>query len=111
MPPDKSEHIPKGGRVLARPGRLSDRNLPIRVQRLPKEGYQTVEAKEQRGRALDGSIRPLALRFDAQMGAALLKGHFQTPAFHKVLDDLFCWLGWVSGKDGGWRDACPVDHA
>ena len=56
MLPDKSEHIPKSGGVLAIPGRLRDRNLPIRVHRLPKEGHETVEAKEQRSRALDGSI-------------------------------------------------------
>src|SRR5258707_4636865 len=100
MPPDEREHGTYGGGVLAIPGRLSDRDLPIRVQRLPKEGHQTVEAKEQRSRALNGLIRPLALRLDAQMGAPLLKSHFQTPALHEVADDLFCCLGEVGGKDG-----------
>ena len=38
-----------------------DRNVPIRVQRLPKECHKTVEAKEERSRAPGGSIRPLAL--------------------------------------------------
>src|SRR5260370_30808728 len=100
MPPDEREHVTKGGGVLAIPGRLSDRDLPIRVQRLPKEGHQTVEAKEQRSRALNGLIRPLALCLDAQMGAPLLKGHFQTPALHEVANDLFGRLGRVGGKDG-----------
>src|SRR5712692_11869956 len=72
-----------------------DRNVSIRVQRLPKECHQTVEAKEQRSRALHGWIRPLALCLDAQMGATLFKRHFQTPALHKVPDDLFCRLGGV----------------
>src|SRR6266699_1088782 len=100
MPPDNSKHITEGGGVLAIPGRLSDRNLPIRVQRLPKEGHQTVEAKEQRSRTLNGSIRPLALGFDAQMGAPFLKGDFQTPALHEVAHDLLCRLGRIGGKDG-----------
>src|SRR5258708_23732576 len=100
MSPDGSEHVTKGGGVLAIPGRLSNRKLPIRVQRLPKEGHQTVEAKEERSRALDGWIRPLALRLDAQMSATLLKRHLQTPALHEIADDLFCRLGGVGGKDG-----------
>src|SRR6266700_7418865 len=99
MPPDKSKHVTKGGDVLAIPRRLSDRDLPIRVQRLSKKCHQTVEAKEERSRALNGLIRPLALRLDAQMGAPLLKRHFQTPALHEVADDLFCRLGRVSGKE------------
>ncbi len=100
MSPDGSEHVTKGGGVLAIPGRLSNRKLPIRVQHLPKESHQTVEAKEHRSRALDGWIRPLALRLDAQMSATLLKRHFQTPTLHEVTDDLFCHLGGVGGKDG-----------
>ena len=90
MPPNESKYVTKGGSVLAIPRRLSDRDLPIRVQRLSKKCHQTVEAKEERSRALNGLIRPLALRLDAQMGAPLLKRHFQTPALHEVADDLFC---------------------
>lgn len=100
MPPDESEHITKGGSVLAIPGRLSDRDLPIGAQRLPKEGHQTGEAKEQRRPTLHGSIRPWTLRLDAQMGAPLLKGPFQTPARNFVADDLLCRLGRIGGKDG-----------
>src|SRR5258706_8251499 len=33
------------------------------------------------------------------MGAPLLKGHFQTPALHKILDDLLCRLGRIGGKE------------
>jgi len=76
------------------------RDLPIRVQRPPKERHEAVEAKEQRSRAPGCLIPPLALCLDAQMSALLLKGHFQTPALHEVADDLFCRLGGIGGKDG-----------
>jgi hypothetical protein len=73
-----------------------DRDLPIWVQGLPKERHEPVKAKEQRSRTLDGSIRPLALRLDAQMDATPLKGHFQTPVRNFVADELFFRLGGVS---------------
>jgi hypothetical protein len=56
MSPDSSKHVPKGGGVLAIPSGLSNRNLPIRVQRPPKERDETVKAKEQRRRALDSQV-------------------------------------------------------
>jgi hypothetical protein len=56
MPPDDSENGTYGGGVLAIPGRLSDRNLSIRMQCLPKECHEAVEAKEQRSGALNGQI-------------------------------------------------------
>lgn len=102
LAPDESEHITERGGTLAIPGRLSDRKRPIWVQRLSNERHQTGEAKEERSRALDGTIRPVALRFDASMGASFLKGHFQTPALHEVLADLFCWLGGIGAQDGLW---------
>jgi hypothetical protein len=76
-----------------------ERNTAIRVQRPPKECHEAVKAKEQRSRAPGGAIRPLALRLNAQMSTPLLKGHFQTPALHKVSDKLFCCLGGIGGKD------------
>ena len=79
---DESEHGTYGGGLLAIPGGLRHWNVPIRMQGLPQEGHETVETKEQRSRALDSSIRPLALCLDPQMGASLLKGHLQTPALH-----------------------------
>ena len=80
--PDDSENVTECGGLLAIPGRLSDRDVPMRVQCLSKECHKTVEAEEQRRRALTGLIRPLALRLDAQMGAPFFKRHFQTPALH-----------------------------
>src|SRR6266705_5111460 len=100
MTSDDREHVTEGSGVLAIPRCLSDRNVPIRVQRQPKECREAVAAKEQRRRAFDGSIRPLALGLDAQMSTTFLKGDFQTPALHKIADDLFCRLGGVGGKDG-----------
>src|SRR5690242_4553137 len=100
MSPDKSEHIPKGGALLAIPGGLCKWNLSIRTQSLPEEGHETVETKEQWSRAFDSSIRPLALCLEAQMGASLLKGDLQTPALHESADDLLCCLGGIGGKDG-----------
>ncbi len=46
-----------------------------------------------------GRLRPLALGFDSQMSSAFLKSGFQAPAFHEILDDLFCRLGGISGKE------------
>src|SRR5437879_2924564 len=86
MSPDKGEHVTKGSGVLVILGRLSDRDLPIRVQRPPKERHEAIEAKEQRSRAFNGSVRPLTLRLDAQMGATLLKGHFNGA----ITNDKFC---------------------
>ncbi len=43
--PDDSEHIPKGGGLLAIPSGLSDRNLPIRVQRLSKERHEAEDGQ------------------------------------------------------------------
>src|SRR2546421_7382884 len=100
MPPDESEHVTKGGGLLAIPSGLRHWNLSIRMQGLPEEGHETVETKEQRSRALNSPIRPLALCLDAQMGASLLKGHLQSPALHEIADDLFCWLSGVGGKNG-----------
>src|SRR5262245_49143860 len=70
------------------------------MQCLPKEGHETVKAEEQRSRAFNGTIRPLTLRFDAQMSTPLLKSHFQAPALHEVANDLCCRLGGVGGKNG-----------
>src|SRR5947209_937225 len=100
MLPDESEYVKESSGVLAIPSCLSNRDVSLGVQRSPKEGHQTVEAKEQRSRALDGLICPLALRLDAQMGTSLLKRHFQTPALHEVAHDLFYRLGGIGGKDG-----------
>jgi hypothetical protein len=45
-PPNESEYVTEGSSLLAIPSCLSDRDVPIRVQRPPKERYKAVEAKE-----------------------------------------------------------------
>ncbi len=72
------------------------------MQCLPKEGHEAVEAKEQRSRALNSSIRPVALGLDAQVSSAFLTSGFQTPALHAIPDDLFCGLGRIRGKERLW---------
>src|SRR5579884_44173 len=57
MSPDDSKHITQGSHLLTILDRLSDRNAAIRMQCLPKEGHEAVEAKEQRSRALNSSSR------------------------------------------------------
>src|SRR6516165_9172680 len=90
----------ESGGLLPIPGSLSNRDVSIPVQCSPKECHQAGKAKEQRCRAFDGSIRPLALRLETQMGTTFFKRHFETPALHEVADDLFCRLGGIGGKDG-----------
>src|SRR5690349_10479632 len=100
MLPDESKPIPKGGNLLAIPAGLSNRNLSIRMQCLPKERDQAIQPKEQRRGPFDSQVRPLTLRLDAHMGTPFLKRHLQTPALHEVSDELFCHLDEVGGKDG-----------
>jgi hypothetical protein len=53
----------------------------------PCKGHQAVEAQQEWSRPLNGEVGPLSLRFDAQMGAALLKSGFQRPPMHERADD------------------------
>ena len=80
MPPHDCQDITKRRSLFVIPGSLLERKLSIWRERLPKEGHETVETKEQRCRALNGQIRPLALGFQAYMSATFLEGGFQTPA-------------------------------
>ena len=61
MSSDDCEDVTEGGALLALPGGLSERQVPIGVQCLSKERGEAGEAKEHRRRAVDGAIRPLAL--------------------------------------------------
>jgi hypothetical protein len=57
----------KGRRVFVIPGCLRDRDPSLGMKRAPKECDQAVKAKKQGRRAVNGQIRPLALRFDPQV--------------------------------------------
>jgi hypothetical protein len=100
MAPEESEHIMDGGRELARPGGLSNRKRSIRAHGVSTEGNETAEAEEERRRALDGVIGPLALRVETQMSAALLEGSVQAPSLQTVREDRFCRLSLVRRKEG-----------
>jgi len=93
----------KGRRVLVIPGRLSDRHASIGMKRAPKEHNQAVEAEERRRRAVNGKVGPLTLRFDPQVGPALLKRRFQAPAFHESAHDQLGGLRLVGGEQRLWR--------
>ena len=62
---------------------------------LPKEGDETIETKEKRCRALNSQIRPLTLGLNSYMGMTFLEGGFQTPAFHKIEDNLLGCLALI----------------
>ncbi len=98
MEPHKGQDIAKCSRPLVIPGSLFKRKLPIRSQSVPKEGYETVEPKEQWGRALNCQIRPLALRLDTQVRPTFLECRFQAPAFHEITDNFLSRLPLVGGK-------------
>lgn len=83
--------------------------MTIGSQGGPKEGHQTVEPEEEWSRTLNRLIRPLPLGLDPPLGAAFLKGGFQTPALHKITHDFFSRLRLVGGKERfGWARARGV---
>jgi len=92
MLPHDREDITKRRPRFVIPGRLCDRNGPIWMQCLSKERYQTVEAKKQRGCALNRQIGPLSLGLNPQLRTAFFKGAFQTPSLHKIHDNLLSCL-------------------
>ena len=65
MPPHDCKDITKGRSLFVIPGSLFERNLSLWRECLPKEGYETIETKEKRCRALNGQIRPLTLGLQA----------------------------------------------
>src|SRR5258708_2183574 len=80
MSSDLCQDIMKGRRVFVIPGGLRDRDTSLGMKCAPKECDQAVKAKQQGRRAVNGQIRPLALRFDPQVSPALLESRLQTPA-------------------------------
>ena len=85
MAPYEGKYISKCGCLFVIPCCLSNRNLSIRLQRLPKERDQAIQPKEQRGGPFDRQIRPVTLRLTAQMRTPFLKRHLQAPAHHASL--------------------------
>src|SRR5918996_419232 len=84
---DGSQDICKRRVGLGVPSCPLDWYLPIRIQCVGQQCHHRVEP-EQTGRgALDGPVRPLPLRFEAQMGPTLLEGRFNGPALNELLYD------------------------
>src|SRR6266851_4152142 len=110
MPSDLCQDIVKGCRVFVIPGCLCKRHLPIGMKRVPKESNQAVEAEEHGCCAVNSQIGPLALGLDPQMGPALLKSRFQTPAVHTCAHDLLGGLRLVRRKQCFGGGACLGGH-
>jgi hypothetical protein len=80
MPPDNRQHICTRGVGLGVPSRPLDWSLPIGMQRMNQPRHHGVETDQTRRGMLDGTIRPLALGVEAQMGMTLLEGRIHGPA-------------------------------
>ena len=52
------------------------------------EGDEREQAKQRRGGAQNGEVGPLALSFDAEMGAGVLEGDLKLPAGDEPLEDI-----------------------
>ena len=92
MLPDPSAHsgdgIAEGTVRLWVPGGSggSERRLGSEVMR--PEGDEREQAKQRRGGAQNGEVGPLALSFDAEMGACVLEGDLKLPAGDEPLEDI-----------------------
>jgi len=81
------EGIGEGGLRLGGPGG-DTRGQGVRVQALGHERDEAEEAQEAGRGAGDGAIGPLALRFEAEVGAHLLERHLNVPAADVPSHDL-----------------------
>jgi hypothetical protein len=102
MPLHRSKGITKCRGLFVIPCCLGKRDL-IGVQRVSKQGHETVKAEQDWGCALNRQIRPLPLGLNPQLGMALLKRCFQAPAVHKIFDDFLSRLALIDGKKRFWR--------
>ena len=100
MSSHQCDGVDKGGCRFDVPGRGA---LCYRVVLLQRVGGQCHPGKlphQYRRGASDGSVRPLALGFHAQVSPHLLVGDFQFPAQHKPLQDPGRSHGLVSTEQG-----------
>ncbi len=76
-----------------------------------QQRHDGVETQQTGHRALDGTIRPLPLGFEAQMGAAFREGRFTAPALDELLHNR-AWPIMGTGRDlSAWRQAaCGIAH-
>jgi hypothetical protein len=69
------------------PSRPVNGYLAIGMQRMTQQCHDGVAAEQTGCGALHGTVRPLALGFEAEMGPALLEGRFNGPVFDDLLHD------------------------
>jgi hypothetical protein len=105
MATDNSPHICKRGVGLGVPSPPLDGALPIGIPGLPQQRHHRVENAQTGRGTLHGTIRPLALGFEAQMGTALREGRFNGPTLDEWLHEC-AWLILGAGREVGlWKQA------
>ena len=85
---DAGQDVGEGGDGLGIPGGLAGTEGMLPAQVVGDQDEPAEETEQDRGGAGNGGCRPLALGFDAQMGADLLEGNLHLPALQ------------VGGEDG-----------
>ena len=77
----------KGSIAFGIPSGLLARQLAVGTECMGHQDDQREEAKERWGCAFDSQITPLALSFDAKMGATLFVGDLQRPTDDETGDN------------------------
>lgn len=104
LPTYEGQRIRKRGQRLLVPGSLPKwKQLPM--QQVVGEDRHHRKERQQRGDGPQGSeVRPLALRFHAEVGPHFVKGHFHLPAPHKPFDDLLSRVAQIRTQQRLWRE-------
>ncbi len=108
---DYGQHVCTCCMGLGVPSGPLDWYLPIGMQRLGQQRHTRVATAPTGRGALDGAIRPLPRRFEAQMGATLLAGGCNAPAFDELVHH-GAGLIVAAGRDvGTWlQTPCRIAH-
>src|SRR6266850_4593062 len=83
-----SESVRKGRNGLVIPTRGEDGDSLANVETGGQQRDEREQTEQDRGAASYGFIRPLTLRFQAEMGAGFFKGDLQLPPADVVGDDV-----------------------
>lgn len=97
---DEGQGIGEGRLGFDIPGRGAHGQGLRGRQVMSQQHDQREQAEQGGGGALDSPGRPLALGFEAQMGAHFLEGHFHTPAHHHPPHDVERAGSQVGGEEG-----------
>ncbi len=100
MTPDLGQDIAEGSGLFLIPGGAGDRDPAVRVQGVGEQRDQAEEAEEARGRPLDGGVRPLPLRLDAEVSAALFVSSIVTSSGQRFMYSCrMVRAGWSGSRD------------